>query len=437
MAENRKNMRREGSSGSRESRRPNDGRVMNNRQSTYDEPARTHRSGRSAGQTHGRSHRGRRAKKGFPVFWCLYVLFVAAMIVFWIAVVGKVKENLLIYEDSQPDKKVDGILAQLKESGLEEYLQVTGEISRFETKENYSREFAGRVENKILFAAKAKGAQDTAAPRYELYADGDLIGYFTLREASSKSLMVFLTLSEWELGTVEVIPATAQEAVKITVPDSYQVKINGISVDERELTDGNEMPEEFVYAAAYVEVPRLVTYETKGLLEQPNIEILDQNGVKMEAAMQRNGRETIVELGRFAETEMPGDLAAKVLEQAERYTNFFSVDLAGCRNSVSPIRDMFPEDSYYLELADTYRREDMWMYSSHNAPVFRNEEVSHYIRYSDDLFSCEVYFDKDMLLHKTGKVKVDTTHFKLFYGNLNGEWKILDIKTLLDDAGKE
>ena len=71
------------------------------------------------------------------------------------------------------------------------------------------------------------------------------------------------------------------------------------------------------------------------------------------------------------------------------------------------------------------------MYSSHNDPVFRNERVDHYVRYSDELFSCEVYFDKDMLLHKTGKIKVDTTYFRLYYGLLGGEWKILDMVTLL------
>lgn len=128
---------------------------------------------------------------------------------------------------------------------------------------------------------------------------------------------------------------------------------------------------------------------------------------------------------------MPNDLKSMVLEQTERYTNFFSVDLPGCKGSVSPIRDMFPKDSYYLDLADTYRREDMWMYSDHNAPVFKNEKVDHYVRYNEEFFSCEVYFDKEMVLKKTGKKKVDTTNFRMYYGLLDGEWKILDMATLL------
>ena len=73
----------------------------------------------------------------------------------------------------------------------------------------------------------------------------------------------------------------------------------------------------------------------------------------------------------------------------------------------------------------------MWMYSDHSTPVFKNESVSHYVRYQEDFFSCEVYFEKEMKLTKTGKVKVDVTNFRLYYGLLDGEWKILDMVTLL------
>ena len=75
-----------------------------------------------------------------------------------------------------------------------------------------------------------------------------------------------------------------------------------------------------------------------------------------------------------------------------------------------------------------------WMYSDHDAPVFMNESVSHYVRYTEVFFSCEVYFDKKMKLKKTGRDKIDTTHFRLYYGLLDGSWKILDIQTLLDES---
>ena len=373
-------------------------------------------------------------KKGFPFFWIFYLLFVITLIVFWICVAEYVKKGLVLYEENQPDAQMEKVMDELRSTGLEQYMTVGGEISRFETAENYSGEFRERTGGKILFCTKAKGFQDAAAPKYELYADGELIGYVTLKELSSKPFMGILSLSEWSVGSVEILAAEAEESLTVTVPDAYQVWINGQQADERELMEGSDVAQEFVYAAEYVEVPKLLTYETKGLLQKPSVRILDQNGNEVAFEESCQGHETKITVGSMQESEMPTDLSTMVLENAERYTNYFSVDLPGCRNSVEPIRDMFPQDSYYLQLADTYRREDMWMYSDHDAPVFMNESVSHYVRYTEVFFSCEVYFDKKMKLKKTGRDKIDTTHFRLYYGLLDGSWKILDIQTLLDES---
>lgn len=372
-------------------------------------------------------------RKKFPVFWCLYLLFVAAMLVFWLCVVDYVKKSLVRYESNQPDQKIEEIMGKIRENGLEEYLAVGEDISRFETAEEYAKEFHERMEGKILFCTRARGQQSTSAPRYELYANGDLVGYIQLKEVSAEPLMVILTLSEWDLDRVEIIPAKAEQSVKITVPDSYRVMINGQQADERELTDDQETAAEFEYVSSYVEVPKLVTYIAEGLLERPSVTVYDRSGAEVSHREEYIGSQLRVRVDQMQESEMPQELKDLALENAERYTNFFSGDLPGCRSSVAPIRDMFPEDSYYLELAETYRREDMWMYSAHSTPQFQNEKVESYIRYSEDLFSCEVSFDKHLHLTRTGENRIDTTHSRVYYGLLDGEWKILDIRTLLEE----
>lgn len=376
-------------------------------------------------------------KKKFPAFWCLYLLFTAAMLVFWFCVADYVKRGLVKYEANQPDRKIEEIMDSLRETGLEEYLTVGEDISRFETPEVYRREFHDRVDGAILFCASARDRQSTSAPRYELYANGDLVGYINLKEVSSQPLLVFLTLSQWDLDTVEIIPAAAEESVQITVPEAYRVMINGQQADERELISGQDVSEEFEYAASYVEVPKLVTYAAEGLLERPVVTVCDQNGAEVPCQEEYEDGRLQVRVSQMQESEMPQDLREMALENAERYTNFFSADLPGCRNSVKPLRDMFPEDSYYLELAETYRREDMWMYSAHSTPQFQNERVESYIRYSEDFFSCEVYFEKLMYLTKAGTTRTDITHSRFYYGLLNDEWKILDIRTLLDEEEEE
>ncbi|MBP5281650.1 MAG: hypothetical protein J6Z22_04035 [Lachnospiraceae bacterium] len=374
-------------------------------------------------------------KKGFPFFWLFYFVFVLAMVIFWIRVGDYVKKSLVIYEESQPKYAMEKIMTLLRQNGLDQYMTIEGEVSRFETSEAFSEEFQGNLKGKILFFDEAKGYQDPSAPRYELFADGDPVGFVTLKETSSQPFFInLLTLSEWALDKVEMPSIKGEKSVEVTVPDNYQVKINGILADEREQQSGSETASEFEYASAYVTVPSFVTYRVDGLLKTPNVEILNANGESVSFESTEKNEKTLVSLKEFAESEMPSELETMVLENAERYTNYFSVDLPGAKQSTRPIRDLFPEDSYYLELAETYRREDMWMYSDHAAPVFKNESVSHYVRYNDECFSCEVYFEKEMRLTKTGKIKVDVTNFRLYYGLLNGEWKIVDIVTLLNNA---
>ena len=379
------------------------------------------------------SYQKQKTKK-FPFFWLFYIVFVMAMVLFWIWVGEYVKKSLVLYEESQPKYAMEKIMTSLRQSGFGDYMTIDGEVSRFETDEAFSEAFQSRLKGKILHYDEAKGYQDPAAPRYELFADGDPVGYVTLKETSSEPFFLkLLTISTWALDKVEMPSIKGEKSVEITVPDTYQVKINGIVADEREMQEEGETSSEFVYAGAYVTVPSFVTYRVEGLLQTPTIEITDQSGQAVAFDSTEKKENTSVSLKEFGESEMPADLEEMVLENAERYTNYFSVDLPGAKQSTKSIRDLFPEDSYYLELAETYRREDMWMYSDHAAPVFKNESVTHYIRYNEECFSCEVYFEKEMKLTKTGKTKVDVTNFRLYYGLLDGKWKIVDIVTLLNN----
>ena len=372
-------------------------------------------------------------QKKFPLFWVLYLLFVIAMIIFWIRAVDYVKECLVRYEESQPVNSMETIIADLRKQGLESYVRIDGEMSRFDSQEAFAKAAQRLVSGKILDYAPAKGVQDPAAPKYELLADGEPVGFVSLKETSSENLFLnLLKVSEWALDHVEINAIIKGEnSFEVTVPENYQVLVNGIAADDREKAPETQVSEEFAYAAEYVEVPSFVTYRGEGLLETPSIQILDQEGRQTEIAVEQKNTKTCASFMTFTESDIPEDLRKQVLENTERYTNFFSADLPGCKGSVSPIKDMFPKDSYYLDLADTYRREDMWMYSAHSTPVFKNEVVDHYIRYNEELFSCEVYFEKEMLLTKTGKKKVDVTNFRMYYGLLDGEWKILDMVTLL------
>ncbi len=370
-------------------------------------------------------------KKRVPVFLIGYLCFLSACIAFWIFVIGYVHKCLNRYEAAQPEYFVEELTSGLAGVGLSSIFRVGEAPTRFESAEDIASYYDKSVGGKTLVWRQDKASYDVSAPVYRLYADETPVGVLTLREASSRPLMFILTLCEWEVASAEPLIAAPAESVTVTVPEGWTVLVNGEALGADELTGNAGIPEELRYAGEYVEVPRIVEYHVEGLYEKPVTEVRDASGAIVEYNETCEEGHTQITVDAFPVSGMDPKLEAQVLENAERYTNFFSRDLPGCRNSVAPIADMFPKDSYYLELADNYRREDMWMYSAHSAPTFENEKVSNYIKYSDQLFSCEIYFDKRIVLN-TKAVRIDTTHTRCVYGYVEGGWRILDMQTILD-----
>lgn len=378
----------------------------------------------------GRTMNGRKRISGF---WIGYFLFVAAMVLFWFAVGEYVKNGLVQFEESQPANTMDALVASLEQEGFDRYLTV-GELSRYETAEEYAKVFEGVMAGKTISYAPSGGYQDPAAPQYEIYADGEPIGTVMLKEVASKPLLKLLTISKWEPEQVEFAALPADHVAEIVAPVGYQVCLNGIPTEERDKAGSGEIPEEFTYASAYVQVPAFETYRVEGLIGSPQITAYDRTGKGVAVEREEEDKVIHAKVAVFTESEMPGELSAMALDQVERYTNFFSGDLPGCHSSVAPLKDMFPADSYYLEMAETYRKEDMWMYSDHDTPRFKDELVGHYIRYNEELFSCEVSFTKEMLLTKWNSMREDKVNFRLYYGLIDGAWKIVDMQTLLDET---
>lgn len=375
-------------------------------------------------------------KKSFSAFRIGYLLLLVVCITFWILVIRYVYNCLLRYEAAQPERIVEALTEKIAGEGVGSVFSVDTAFSRFEPLDCVRDCYEEAARGETVFWRQDKSSYDVSAPVYQIYAGERHIGNVTLRETSSEPLMFILSLSKWEVESAEPVIDAGQESVTVTAPDSCSILVNGVALGEEEFTGTETVPEQFQYITKYVDVPKLVEYKVEGLFQKPEVEILDAFGNVLEYDEVYGEGHTQITVDEFPVSEMDPQLEAMVLENAERYSNFFSKDLPGCEKSTKPIADMFPEDSYYMTMAETYRKEDMWMYNAHSTPSFKNESVSHYISYSDQLFSCEVYFDKLIPLANVNTIRTDTTHMVIFYGYLDGRWKILDMQTLLDSDGQ-
>lgn len=367
-------------------------------------------------------------RKSIPVFWIFFAVFTIGMIAFWCLVVRSVKKCLIIYENSQPEYYAETIVKDIQIGNIDKYMNFNDNVSRFEDPDIYRTRYLDKIISSDLTFKKSSKSYDAQSPLYNIYSKDECIAELALKSTSQEDLMFILSVSTWEVDHVTPIYETGSEEITVTVPDSYKVFVNGIALNDGEKTGEVKELSGYDYSKPYTEIPCLVTYKVTGLLDKPSVVIHDNLSRECEYEL-ADGK---IVIDGFTPTSVPEDIEKMVLENAVTWSNYFSRDVSGCYDSISPISYMFPSDSYYLEIAEVYRQNDMWMYSAHQTPVFTNEQVTNYTVYSKDFFSCEVSFSKSMILTLNGQERIDNNSTKYYYVNIDGEWKITDMVSVIE-----
>lgn len=362
-------------------------------------------------------------KSVFKIGFMIYLLVAAALCTAFLVYVWN---TMLKYESMQPEGAMERFVAEITVEDMD-FTKVE-KPSEFEDENILVEQMRKKLDGATLHFKQREGSYDAKAPVFDVYDEEDLLYTVTLGEVREIRMMFILSASEWEITSVIPNVTLGEYTVDITVPDNYRVTVNGISLNTV-LHDGVTAPiKELEYSAEYTEVPGLVSYHIDRLINQPELEVFDRRGAKVDVSDMGNR----IVIDSFPTEEIPEELKEYVLDAAKTYSNFFSRDLEGCERSTKPIRHLFPEDSYYLEMAENYRRHDMWMYSGHNAPAFDKETVENYTVYSDCLFSCEISFEKTMTLLKGGGKRVDTVHDIYYFVKIDGDWLIADIQAVIN-----
>jgi len=378
----------------------------------------------------------------FPVFLVyLFVLICIGGIFLLYA-----RKSLLLYEAAQPEHVMDALVSSLSENG---FTDVTLTLPDFayngsdpETTSDYEIHIIDQsipcTEFEDDSAYRAGIAEDiqahgvtyrlqredfaSGALIYDLYSGDRLLGTTSLLPGRSYGRMHLLTMTEWlpqDITTGREAPACA---FSLSMPEDHTVTVNGQAVSADHIVS-KQSYEGFDYCLEYVSLPEEIRMEFSGLYEMPEVRVIDGEGNCVYNEVPENGAQIAI---GFATPDMPEELSSYVLSCVERYSLFFTKDLPGSAGSIDPIRDLFPEGSVYLTLADQYRREDMGVVAGHSNTHFENEAVTDYTVYSKDCFSCHVYFDKSMSLGYQDRI--DTTDNTYYFVYVDDHWVIADIR---------
>lgn len=359
-------------------------------------------------------------------FWLGYGIYMGVLLVLVMVLIIYVWNTMKKYEKAQPAYVVEDLIKNL-ESGDVSSVKTDGG-SKFEPEAGLPDTFADEVKGKEL-TYKVKSSS-TYKMVYEIMDDKNEVCEAVITADNERKIMGILSISDWKVASVSAEAASGAVNVKITVPSIYKVTVNGIELGSDEQVGEPVDMEGMKYVAEYVEVPKTVTYEVKGLISNPDIRVADASGNNIDVSSYTDYSN--INVG-YVTIQIPAELSDYVVTAAKAYSNFFSRDLAGCGESTACLQIYFPQGSYYIDLAEQYRQGDMWMYSRHNTPEFNNVSVEDYTPYSDVCFSCRIIFDKSMYLTATGDTRTEHNDQTYYFVNIDGKWLIADIKSNVED----
>lgn len=355
-------------------------------------------------------------RKNSSKFWIGFRVYAAILLVLIVILLIYTYSSMKKYEKSQPTVVVNELIKDLENGDISSIELSVG--NKFEEVKGFEEELASELKGSELKYEIKTTSYDKMS--YDIVKDDEVIATVNLKADNHKEMFAILTICDWEIDSVSANIAAGTNSVSITIPDNYKAFINGVELGKDEQKGEAVEIADLSYVAKYTQVPKIITYEVNGLVNVPVVKVTDINGAEVD--LSGYGDLTNINVG-YPTSEIPAELEEYVVQAAKDYSNFFSKDLPGCSQSTDGIAKYFPADSAYIDLAENYRLNDMWMYSSHTGTEFRNLSVDDYTVYSETLFSCRVSFNKRMVL-KNGQEIIEPNDQIYYYVKIDDKWLI-------------
>ena len=218
----------------------------------------------------------KKRKVSFQLIYLIYVLLLVALVA---AAVLYVRSLLKEYEASQPELLVQNAVTQLADTASSaagfwsQYALPAVEPGPFEQDKDVQNEYLSLLHAEDLTITKQNVSLAEDELLYLVSHDGTSLAEIKLKAAGpAVTKLAVLTLREWTVESVTPIVETRDYT--LTVPNSFDVQVNGIA-----LTAGHGTPSG----------ERQTKYTVPGLYLTPEFTITDPEGSKAEYTL-KNGR---------------------------------------------------------------------------------------------------------------------------------------------------
>ena len=433
-------------------------------------------------------------QKNKASFKKIYIIFLASLLAIMAVCLIYVGSVLADFESSQPENvaiaEFEKMQKAAKKGKLDSFLTdytdgilSPEDIAKAESDISSAK---GKLSSKLL-----KSEEGGALLSYAVFAGENRVGEVVLRsDGNNRTMLAILTVNGWDVEFISpakysynmTLPASMTVLLNgekvdgtdsggnkaysfasyvdkpdVTVRDSFgrEIKYDGISrLDITKYTvqipsnykiisaDGMytvpvelaflEDVSEYKYVAQNTEMPKMATYNL-GIFDDMKFGITDNLGNPVNYTLDGHALK-ITEQASLDEIPDGTYSAEDILANAKTWSLFMTADLGGAKHGYGQVEKFLLPDSYLMDVAYKWATGvDITFTSVHTLdnPPFSEENVSGYVKYSDECFSADVKLVKMMHLNSGADV-ADTMNCRFFYVQKDGTWYVADIQEIID-----
>lgn len=345
-------------------------------------------------------------KKGLLIYAAVLLVIIAGVWIFFYSFIDG-------YEKGMPYNKIAEISKEIKENP-ESLLKDVKVSNDFESNDYAINYIKSLVSGKDITYKEAK-ENTSADPVYELIVDQKVFAKISLKE-DGKIKHGFKNWAIKDVDVADYLPTTAD--ITVLAPDSSEVYVNNVKVSDEYITDKNVSIDILSNVEQYLSnPPKMVKYQIGGLFETPAVSVKDLNGEELEV-VEDSGNYTA---GISKDASLEEEFKQYLLDVTNAYArNFANLDKS-IFNYVRPGSELYDA----INSATTY----FYPNSKISGTEFTSREVTDFVKYSDDCFTCHVKYD--YTIYFTGysiDKDVSSVDMTWVFVQKDGLWYLTDTK---------
>lgn len=350
------------------------------------------------------------------IFYTLYFLLILAFAGGLYYATGLVNDWLIDYQAAQPTTKCEAVFQELfADPDWAALYDMAGiQDTTYEGKEAFVTYMENKVgDAELTYMETSAGLSGNK--KYYVKLDNENIAYFMLEGEETSTEGTLIDIPHWELGEITVFYERT-ESVTVEKMAGHTVYVNGVALDDSfTIRSIHTVAEE--YLPDDLIGLRMETQQLSGLLVEPVITVTDENGTNVEVTYDAETDTYSALITESSTTSISEEEVQIVIKAGETYA-LYMIEKKGADDLLK----------YYDRESNVYQaitKMNMWMQNC-SGYEFANEAVSDYYRYSDTLFSANVYMDLNVT-RSNGSVKTYTVDTTLFFEYQSKGWKCIEM----------